>query len=111
MTMDSSCSPLRVVPSDGLFRSKAPCPYCRGEITCTANAWEKDEDGSYFATDLDIDCSNEPPLESKRWNEWNREHGQADCNDAWHNLHDAMIRGMKRRFRFNMDDQIHPRRA
>lgn len=98
------CSPLAVVPTNRRFKAKAPCPYCGGEITCSANAWEQEDDGSWIATDLDIECINEPPIDSKRWLTWDREHGRADWNHAWHDLHDALIRGLKRRFRFNMEN-------
>jgi hypothetical protein len=99
----TTCSPL-VVPTGRRFKAKSPCPYCGGEITCSANAWEQEEDGSWIATDLDLECSNEPPIDSKKWAEWDREHGRGDWNHAWHDLHDALIRGLKRRFRFNMEN-------
>ena len=98
-------SPLVEVPSDRVFKAKSPCPYCGGEIRCSANGWEQEEDGTWTASDLDIECSNEPPIDSKRWRDWDAEHGRhSDYGDAWYRLHEALVRGLKRRFRFKMEN-------
>lgn len=97
-------SPPAVVPSDRRFTTKDSCPYCGGEIACTAHAWEQDDDGSWYATDLDIECSNEPPIDSRKWDVWDYNHGHHDWNTAWHNLHESLVRGLKERFRFEMEN-------
>lgn len=99
----SDGSPL-VLSSGHLFTAKKPCPYCGGKITCTVSAWEEEDDESWIATDLDIECGSEPPIDSRRWKDWEREHGGADWGQAWHDMKEALLRDMKRRFRFDMEN-------
>lgn len=98
----SNGSPL-VLSSGHVFTAKKPCPYCGGKITCTVSAWEEEDDESWIATDLDIECDSEPPIDSRRWKEWEREHGGGDWGEAWHDMKEALLRDMKRRFRFDME--------
>lgn len=91
----------KVMDSDKVFGIKSPCPYCEGKITASANAWEEDGDGKFYATDIDIFCSNEPDLDDdEAWHNWNLEHGRGDDNEAWHQLHERIVRSMKARIRF-----------
>ena len=98
------CSGFVIASSDRLFRIKSPCPYCGGAITASANAWEQDDDGSWYATDLDVNCSNEPSIESRKWWAWDAEHGQGDCNEAWHQLHDRIVRALRSKVRFSIQN-------
>lgn len=93
----------RLVPADQRFQHPKPCPYCGGVIRFNANAWEQDEDGSWLATDLDIECENEPPIDSRQWREWDRQHGRADYNEAWHLLHDRIIESLRGSYRFTVE--------
>ena len=99
-------SKLKLIPDDHVFRGKKPCPYCGGEISCTANAWEEADDGDgYIVTDLDIQCSNEPDIDDEEaWDSWDFEHGHGDCNEAWHDLHDRLKNAINSRFRFDMQN-------
>lgn len=103
MSDQPKISKLKLIPDDHVFTAKRPCPYCGGEISCSANAWEESDDG-YIATDLDIQCSNEPDLDSEEWNEWDRLHGRCDYNEAWHQLHDRLVNAINRAFRFDMQN-------
>ena len=96
----------KLIPDDHILRGKKPCPYCGGEISCYANAWEDAEDGSgYIATDLEIECSNEPDLDdAEAWEDWDQQHGRADYNEAWHELHERLKRAINSRFRFDMQN-------
>lgn len=101
----SDCSVVLVVDPDKVFGIKSPCPYCGGKITASANAWEEDEDKLFFATDLDISCSNEPDVDNdEEWHNWNLEHGRGDYNEAWHQLHERIVRSMKAKVRFYLQN-------
>lgn len=101
----SACSGVAVVDSDKVFGIKSPCPYCGGKITASANAWEEDDEGRFYATDLDISCSNEPDLDDEEaWKSWDIEHGRGDYNEAWHQLHERIVRSMKAKVRFNLQN-------
>lgn len=40
---------------------KSPaCPYCGGKLRFSVNGSEQQEDGSWVATDLDVNCDSEP---------------------------------------------------
>jgi hypothetical protein len=100
------CSVVWSVDPDKEFGVKSPCPYCGGKITAIANAWEEDEDKLFFATDLDISCSNEPDLDKEEeWHNWNVEHGRGDDNEAWHRLYERILRSMKAKVRFNLQNE------
>lgn len=101
----ADCSVVLVVDSDKVFGIKSPCPYCGGKITASANAWEEDEDKLFFATALDISCSNEPDIDDEEaWRSWDMEHGRGDDNEAWHQLHERIVRSMKAKVRFNLQN-------
>jgi hypothetical protein len=93
-----------IAPTDRLFRIKSPCPYCGGEITVSANAWEQDDDGSWYATDLDVNCSNEPSIDSPKWPAWDAEHGRNDYSEAWHQLHERIVRALRSKVCFNIQN-------
>ena len=108
----SACSGVAVVDSDKVFGIKSPCPYCGGKITASANAWEEDDEGNFYATDLDISCSNEPDIDDEEaWKNWDIEHGRGDDNEAWHQLHERIVRSMKAKVRFNLQNAIGEARA
>ena len=37
----------------------AICPYCKGELTAKAEAWEDDDAGRMLVTSIDLTCENE----------------------------------------------------
>lgn len=95
-----------LVASDKEFRIKSLCPYCGGKITASANAWEEDDEGRFYATDLEIFCSNEPDIDDEEaWNNWDLEHGRGDGNEVWHQLHERIVRSMRAKVRFDLQAQ------
>jgi len=66
-----------IVPQDKEFKFKKLCPYCKGDLTYTANGWEQDDNGLYMADSFDIDCSTEPDMEDEdEWNDWFNNHSE-----------------------------------
>jgi hypothetical protein len=105
MSKKPKYSPFKLIPDDHIFKAKKPCPYCNGEITCSATGWEGTEDGTWIASDLEIECGNEPDLdEEEAWNEWDREHGSCDHNEAWHDLHERLKTAINAKFRFDVQN-------
>jgi hypothetical protein len=94
---------ITLVDTDKEFTIKSPCPYCKGKITAIACAWEEDNDGTGYATDVELFCSNEPDLdEEEAWDSWDLEHGRGDNGDAGHHLHERIIASLKAEFRFKL---------
>lgn len=54
----------------------ATCPGCGAELAAMVSEWEDSEDGVYRATDLDVECVNEPDivLEEAAWDKWFESH-------------------------------------
>jgi hypothetical protein len=99
----STCSVVALVDSAKVFWTKSPCPYCGGKIKARADAWDQDDEGRFYATDIEIACSNEPDLDDEEaWKNWDIEHGRGDDNNAWHQLHERIVRSLKAKVRFNL---------
>ena len=96
-------SPFKLIPDDHIFTAKKPCPYCGGEIQCSADGWEECDDGSWIASDLVVDCRNEPDVDDEdAWNDWYIEHESGDYNEAWHDLHERLKNGINAKYRFDL---------
>lgn len=93
---------IKVFEPDQIFHIKPPCPYCGGKLTCTTSAWEQESDGQWVATEIQMDCHNEPDIDSDGWWEWCHNHGEDDYAEAWHLLIERLLRQMKQRFRFKL---------
>lgn len=101
MSEDPHISKLKLIPDDHVFRSKLPCPYCGGAISCSAIAWQESDDANgYIATDLEISCDSEPCLDLPEWDDWDRAHGASDYNEKWHALHQRLLAAINHSFRF-----------
>ena len=59
------------------FKFKKLCPYCKGDLTYTANGWVQDDNGLWMADSFDMDCSTEPDMEDDdEWNDWFNNHSE-----------------------------------
>jgi len=103
-SLDGIVRPLLDRPADHTFRMKKPCPYCGGKITFRATGWVQEDDGTWAADMGDMECSNEPGIDSDEWDEWNAEHGAHDYNDAWRRHYEGIIAALHRRVRFPLAD-------
>ena len=66
-----------IVPQDKKFKFKKLCPYCKGDLTYTANEWEQDDNGLWMADSFDMDCSTVPDMEDEdEWNDWFNIHSE-----------------------------------
>ena len=52
----------------------AVCPYCDTKLTAHSEAWTQEDDDSWIATDVQVDCETEPDMESEEWEEWMKWH-------------------------------------
>lgn len=94
------------VASDKTFGWKPPCPYCGGKITFRASGWVEEADGTWTATDGDIECSTEPDIDSRVWQEWSDNHGGYDWGDKWHQLQERIIAALRRKVRFTFQNAM-----
>lgn len=64
----------KTVKSNQVFTIKNKCPYCGANLKGSADAWEQRDDGTWKATNLDINCVTMPDADSEQWDHWVREH-------------------------------------
>jgi hypothetical protein len=65
-----------LVEADHVFEipeNIAKCPYCEAKLYARAIAWTEENDG-WTAEQLEVDCDNEPDIESDKWDEWMHNH-------------------------------------
>lgn len=96
-------SAFRIAQPGHTFTLTRPCPYCGGKISVRATGWTQQEDGSWAADMIDMECDTEPAIGSPDWPNWSDIHGDFDYCAAWHSLHDAVIAMLKRRVRFDLN--------
>lgn len=66
-----------MVSEDKEFKFKKLCPYCKCDLTYTANGWEQDDNGLWMAASFDMDCSTEPDMEDEdEWDDWFNNHSE-----------------------------------
>ena len=89
-----------IVPQDKEFKFKKLCPYCKGDLTYTANGWEQDDNGLWMADSFDMDCSNEPSMDNEdEWEEWMRVHSDMPYLNQLP-VDEAVKKWINKRFRF-----------
>lgn len=53
------------------FKFKEACPYCGGDLECQADSWEQQDDGTWKADHLDIECLTMPDMDKEdEWEAW-----------------------------------------
>lgn len=69
------------------FTFKNACPYCDGDLHGSADAWEENDNGELKASDLDLNCSNFPDVNSPtfdaEYKEFKEEHSYL-VYEYWH---------------------------
>lgn len=97
----------RVLDPNREYTLKAPCPYCGGKLRMSINGAELDSEfgTGWFATDLDINCDTEPDMAGPKvnWDNWWADHSHDFC-EKWHDLHERVVRSLKRTHRISYDN-------
>lgn len=95
----------RVLDPAKEYPIKSPCPYCGGKLVLSGiNGAEQDDDGTWIATDLDINCTTEPDIDGPEWEGWWQDHSAHDFCQAWHDLHERLVRNLRRHCRVSYDN-------
>ncbi|MDE2101211.1 MAG: hypothetical protein KGL39_28455 [Patescibacteria group bacterium] len=82
------------------LRIKTPCPICGAALLLDAGqGCEQTADGTWIATELDLQCTSEPDIDSGEWDEWHRWHYRQPYTD-WLPLEQRILRAVRRRFYF-----------
>jgi hypothetical protein len=55
-------------------RTVAVCPYCDGQLTVYFDGFDQQDDGTWAAASLNVECETEPAVESKNWDDWFASH-------------------------------------
>lgn len=82
---------------------KAKCPICGAKIYLEdVTAWEKDDtDGTWYATEISIQCETEPDIDGDDWWDWMNGHWNTPYID-WLPLTEAVLMWLKKNYRFEM---------
>lgn len=82
------------------LRIKARCPICgAGLLLDAGESCELTTDGAWIATEVDLQCENEPDIDNEEWDEWHRWHYSQPYTD-WLPLEQRILRAVRRRFYF-----------
>ena len=85
---------------------KSPCPYCGGKLVLSGiNGAEEADDGTWVATNLDINCMTEPDIDGPEWEGWWQDHSAHDFCQGWHDLHERVVASLKRTHRVSHDNK------
>lgn len=99
MPLPTITKTFRVLDPSKEYPLKSPCPYCGGKLVLSGiNECQQAEDGTWIATQLDINCLTEPNIDGPKWEGWWRDHSSDFCQ-AWHDLHERIVRNLKHHFR------------
>lgn len=95
---------MKLLKRDDLVESPFVCPICDAPLSkIQARAWNQDADGTWFAAEIEVDCTTEPDIDSDEWEEWFAGHYQTPYID-WLPLEQQILLWMRREFRFEMKD-------
>ena len=89
-------------PEDKLpLKLKNPkCPICGGALFITGvNACEQEDNGDWIASEIDIDCENEPDIDSDEWEDLHRWHYSQPYTD-WLPIDRQILRAVQNRYYF-----------
>jgi len=89
-------------PEDKLpLKLKNPkCPICGGALFITGvNACEQEDNGDWIASEIDIDCENEPDIDSDDWEDWHKWHYSQPYID-WLPIDRQILRAVQKRYYF-----------
>jgi len=79
----------------------AVCPKCDGKLYVQFDAWEEDDDGTWYAAFVHTECENEPEIDSEDYEEWFDWHYDMPYVD-WLPIDDDVERWLKQNYRFDI---------
>jgi len=84
---------------------KAKCPICGEKVVFEGtHCWERDDaDGTWYATEVSINCVTEPDIDSEDWEDWHNGHWNMPYVD-WLPLTQAVLVWLKRNYRFVIEE-------
>jgi len=86
------------------------CPYCGGTLSASFTAWTQEDDGSWSAEEIDLECDTMPdlaednPSSLEAWDEWHARHSYMPYV-YWLPVTVAVLRWINRRYRFRVAAQ------
>lgn len=88
----------------------AVCPYCGDRLMAQCEQWGQDDDGTWVADGLHLDCVSEPDLDDddeaslEKWNDWLDQHTYMPYV-YWLPVDLKVTAWVNKHFRFKMDHQ------
>jgi hypothetical protein len=52
----------------------AVCPYCGAALVARFTAWTEEDDGTWAASEVTVDCVSEPAIDGGNWESWYWQH-------------------------------------
>jgi hypothetical protein len=86
-------------------KSVAVCPYCQAALTAKAWEWEEESEGVWTAMSIEVDCDDEPDMDSDEFNGWVQTHLQSPY-DYWLPMLEDVEQWINEHFRFKEDRSI-----
>ena len=85
------------------------CPICGGALLITdVEACELADNGDWIASEVNIDCENEPDMDSDEWEDWHRWHYSEPYTD-WLPVDRIILRFLRANYRFPSEEVDTPR--
>ena len=84
------------------------CPYCGGKLVAQFSGWSQDDDGSWLADCVELECDTQPELDedleggTDAWDEWVANHSVMPYV-YWLPATMAVEKWINERYRFRMD--------
>ena len=76
------------------------CPICGSEIVLSeVGGLELDDNGEWIATEITLECTSEPDIDSDGWNDWLNSHYQTPYID-WLPLEQKILKVVRTRYYF-----------
>lgn len=76
------------------------CPICGSPLMLNAGeCLERDVNGEWIATEVQLDCTSEPDIKSPDWDEWYRGHYSTPYID-WLPLHQKVLKEVRQKYYF-----------
>lgn len=80
------------------------CPVCGGALSISAaEACELADNGEWVASEITVDCANEPDMEADEWEQWHQWHYSQPYID-WLPLERIILRAVQKKYYFPPDD-------
>lgn len=80
----------------------AVCPICSGELYAQFDAWVEDG-GQWKASEVHLDCENEPDIDSEDWPSWHAGHYSMPYVD-WLPICYIVLEWVNKNYSFDLDD-------